>query len=776
MPLSNYLKLLIDKQQVDLGSLEEVPISISYKKEDADDFQSKKSSEALNISVPATMRNNKIANTFYNPAFEDLTADDHFNKPVNCVIEAGGQEVFVGKAFLKSASHTDVPNGYVYDCFGDNADWIIDLKDATLYDFLKQISFVFTDANIQASWAFDGTSEALPYVFAPVRYREPMDKYAANFVMISPPMIEDYNMRPEYMKPSISAYWLIYWAFKSVGYKVESSFFDSNYFRRAVMPWTWGNFIYSDGTKQENLKFLAKSSEDFVIQDQSYSGFVNSKVDNDSTNGGFDNNNVYAYNSGTFAMVWTYSTAFPYGSLKAHMHISVLVNSTVTANSDAELRVSWYKNGVLITGGDVQLMNLNAPTVGRRDFASVVEDFRQIVVSPGDTISAKLYIHTFDSGLGRAYIKINVEAFELEFLETILGSTIDFGNYTAFKKHKFLDFLRGIVDDFNIIPSTDPVNKVVVMEPAHPYATGDDQSIKVGGYLNGKFLDWSAKQDLSQKSELTLYSEGERELLFKFKDDNNDGILKKVQDRNNVTAASAKYILPERFTTGQKPVENRFFSAVMHYDVMQWAGLSTKTPQMICLVPENISNTSNTESENTFNPKLAWYKGQVALTGWKYNGLTRNSFPFMFAVNYTPGGENDPIFSYSDEKIGNDLAGYVTGKGLLKRFFIQRMASLRLGKIYSTWLRLNNNDVTNWHHREHKIVNGQKWELLEIIDYKPLMEQSTSCVLRKVAPVLPSDFSQVFPSTSSVSLNILLTSNYDTKYTPLKCLPSDIPK
>lgn len=32
---------------------------------------------------------------------------------------------------------------------------------------------------------------------------------------------------------------------------------------------------------------------------------------------------------------------------------------------------------------------------------------------------------------------------------------------------------------------------------------------------------------------------------------------------------------------------------------------------MICLVPENISNTSSSEAQNTFIPKTAYYKGLV---------------------------------------------------------------------------------------------------------------------------------------------------------------------
>ena len=52
----------------------------------------------------------------------------------------------------------------------------------------------------------------------------------------------------------------------------------------------------------------------------------------------------------------------------------------------------------------------------------------------------------------------------------------------------------------------------------------------------------------------------------------------------------------------------------------------------------------------------------------------------MFAVNYKPGGENDPILSYSDEKIGNE-GNYIVGKGLIKRFFWQRLAIMNDGRM-----------------------------------------------------------------------------------------------
>ncbi len=79
----------------------------------------------------------------------------------------------------------------------------------------------------------------------------------------------------------------------------------------------------------------------------------------------------------------------------------------------------------------------------------------------------------------------------------------------------------------------------------------------------------------------------------------------------------------------------------------------------------------------------------------------------MFAVNYKSGGEDDPILSYSDELIDG-----VIGKGLLKRFFWQRLAIMRNGQWYETFIKLNNYDDVDY--LADDLVLVQKNKLLGI--------------------------------------------------------------
>jgi hypothetical protein len=124
------------------------------------------------------------------------------------------------------------------------------------------------------------------------------------------------------------------------------------------------------------------------------------------------------------------------------------------------------------------------------------------------------------------------------------------------------------------------------------------------------------------------------------------------------------------------------------------------------MVPENISNTSASEAENTFAPKIGYYKGNISgVGGWRFGTVEEGygpltTFPYLFSVNYKDGGENDPILSYSDEKIKSG-SGFVIGKGLLRRYYWSRLAIMRNGQWYNCWFRLKNTDVANQLHREY---------------------------------------------------------------------------
>lgn len=784
--MSDYVRILIDNQELDFDvSNPDFPISFDYQLEDVADFQQKKSSESIGFKLPATLNNQRILNTFHNTAYADTTANVFFKGIRKFVAEVNGLEVFVGKAFPKRATRRGkIPISYELNVFGNNADWLIPLKEVTLYDITKHINFQFTKTNIINSWQFNGMDENKPYVFAPVKYANWLDPKNSN----------DKNYAVETMKPSISVYWILYWAFQSVGYRIESHFFNTNWGRRLVMPWTFGSFLSSEGTKYEIHKFLAKSDKEYWLEEMQ--DFVDLNVLDDVDEGTFDNNNTipnppgdYEWIEASREMRWTYNTPH-YGPLEASFEMSLFYDYKLDFSSDIWIDVNFYKNGVHVHTHHVR--DDEAPVAGNTSGSDLVTLWYETTVQPSDVISAKVYMRIFRSKTATvARCKMKVEEYKLAYFRIPIGGEITFDSYLTLQKEKFLDFLKGVVDTANFNIQTDPVMRVVFIEPAHPYSLNNNMSEKQGGYFNKNIIDWTEKEDISKDSVVDIYDNNARQFTFKFKNDGNDGALKIVQDRFKITLASGKYIFQERFKAEKKEYSNRYFSPTMHYLVDDFSGITGQPPQMICLVPENISNTSSSESENTFNPKLAYYKGRVSgVGGWKFDGQNFTDYPFMFAVNYKPGGQNDPILSYSDEKIGNDGA-YVVGIGLVRRFFLQRLVIMNNGQWLTSNFQLDNNDIINWYHRESINIDGELFELMKIKEYSPLTKESTQCIMRKFVPIPESELKNVFPSESSIltdavevygdpedgnNTSTAMDKVFDTQYNRLMCLYNDIPK
>lgn len=489
-------------------------------------------------------------------------------------------------------------------------------------------------------------------------------------------------------------------------------------------------------------------------------------------------------------MRWTYNAPH-YGLIEANLLLKLDYSYRIDLASSCDLDVYWYKKDA-VSGQTTQIQynhifDHEAPTLGYTDGNDTVDIRLKQSVNNGDTLICKVRVGVDRSELAEtARVTLKVAEFSLEIFKIPLGGSVTFDSYLTFQKNNFLDLLKGVSDTFNLSIQTDPVNKVVLIEPSHDYSITNNLAIKNEGYFTKNTL--KLIEDISEDSTVELYDDNAREFVFKFKDDASDGALKVVQDRYQITLASAKYVFSERFKAEKKEFENRYFSPTMHYLVDDFSSITGVSPQMICLVPENISNTSSSEAQNTFSPKIAFYKGLVSgVGGWKWEGVNKTVYPYLFAVNYKPGGENDPILSYSDEKIGQ-AGSYLVGKGLLKRFFWQRLAIMNNGQWLSTQFMLNNKDITNWYHRERIELDGELWELISIKGYNSMSSKSTKCVLRKWVPISQRELDNTYPSEKSVLTSALVVINpvpgsssteidkiFDTQYNRLICLATDIP-
>lgn len=405
--------------------------------------------------------------------------------------------------------------------------------------------------------------------------------------------------------------------------------------------------------------------------------------------------------------------------------------------------------------------------------------------------------------------------FQMIGLQIVLGGNVNFQQYDAFRNYKFLDMLGGLGELFNWEIQTDPINKVVTIEPMFGTVLPDTSVIN-GYFSRTKILDWTEQRDIStnKPSRMMLFNSIERQIDFSMKQDGSDGgqniftaryksiylnnvikpRLNNTSIENGIIAAipgASRYMLPNRFAKGNKQINNRFFSATMHYNHSKWANIDVGTygptiaPQLIAIIPENINDSSASAVTQTFEPKIAFYKGLCGPAtdgGWYWEGdpaapytpptAIHFSLPKMFAVNYSGNQpELDPILVYADQNINGAKVS-----GLMSRYYLQRMAILRNGQLYMPFMRLNLNDICNFMHRECIKLDASLYALIGINGYKPLKDDSCECTMWRIVNPEAVDIANSFPSESSILTNPLILSQYDLKYAQLILFQTDIPQ
>lgn len=398
-----------------------------------------------------------------------------------------------------------------------------------------------------------------------------------------------------------------------------------------------------------------------------------------------------------------------------------------------------------------------------------------------------------------------------------LGNTINFQNYDAFRNYKWTDMLKGIVEAFNLEVQTDAVNNLVSFEPMFG-GTLPDGTAYDGYFSMQKILDWTNKRDRNKESKMSLFNNMERQLDFNLKQDGSDGgqniwsarykgaylnnVVKSTLNNTNIengiiagVPGASRYMLPNRFSKGNRQITNSFFSATMHVPFPQWNninGAGSPTPQLICIFPENTSGSSSDAITQIFEPKLAYYAGQQSALGvgsFRWVGNPANPYtdggtpsaigfnlPYMFAVDYsgyvnTVPGQVAPVLSYSDENINGTQV-----KGLMSQFYLQRLAIMRNGQLYMPNMRLNLNDICNWEHQEALLIENSFYALIGIEEYNPLSDESCECTMWKIVTPQQVDLDNSFPSSTAILTNPPTLPQYDLRYARLLLYPTDLPQ
>ncbi|MAB51179.1 MAG: hypothetical protein CMG80_05460 [Marinobacter sp.] len=117
------------------------------------------------------------------------------------------------------------------------------------------------------------------------------------------------------------------------------------------------------------------------------------------------------------------------------------------------------------------------------------------------------------------------------------------------------DFVKGLSQLFNLQFKTDPISKIVYVEPYDHFYKSTSEAV-----------DWSDKIDYSKDIENEFLYDIKSKILFKYKDASNDGLINRYNKRNNVDWGAYQEIDDSgKFATGEFKVENAYFSPTFNW-------------------------------------------------------------------------------------------------------------------------------------------------------------------------------------------------------------------
>jgi len=213
---------------LDITSSDDFPLSLNYQNFDIRDFNSRSGSFSKTFKVPATRNNNKLFNHIYKDGNID---SKNVLKDLPSTIYADHLPIMNGKLRVSQIyKNTDVLE---YECLflADNMDWADKIKNADLDELRFSSTYYSSYENISSSsWVFENPRTTYP-------------DYAFNHDKLVYPLLtvgEGDNTTDSTLDSDFvpCVYIKNVWdkIFQAQGYTVSSTFCDSDFFKKLIMP------------------------------------------------------------------------------------------------------------------------------------------------------------------------------------------------------------------------------------------------------------------------------------------------------------------------------------------------------------------------------------------------------------------------------------------------------------------------------------------------------------------------------------------------------------
>jgi len=299
------------------------------------------------------------------------------------------------------------------------------------------------------------------------------------------------------------------------------------------------------------------------------------------------------------------------------------------------------------------------------------------------------------------------------------GNTVSVAKLVP-KEIKQREFLKGIINMFNLFVSPDPTNqKNLIIEPREDYYTQD-------------VFNLTDKIDLSQPIQIDpIGNLNASEYLYKYKDDS-DYYNQKYLENWVRSYGDRKISVDSDFTKKQHKTELVFSPTP-----------SVAPPQKNKVLPTIIGLDQNNQAITTKNNIRILYYGGLKDTVDTWTHFESTFSQDSFAQYPYMGHFDDPFSATEDLNFGLVKEVYyddtiepitITNNNLYNKYhkkFIDEVTS-RNSKIVTAWVYMTPNDFKTWDFRSQYFFENSYYRLQAIKGYNPTENNLTKCVFLQI--------------------------------------------
>jgi hypothetical protein len=584
------------------------------------------------------------------------------------------------------------------------------------------------------------------------------------------------------MFPALFVKTIIDKMFSDAGFTYQSSFFESDLFKRLIIPYNGGSSLKltNQQVAERTIRVSRNSTQIITLN-----GVINNNIDgfpnygqvislpdkttppnNDAGNlwydraGGTDYNRFVVSKSGTYNLKFNFRLNvkhFPSTATATLTYDSVLLgNITITRNppslgsiyqtiANIPVRMKPTEN---IPDLD-NVFNITATTgttigytitSGTTSLTSTGELSITSFLNQNDIIEVKFYktpglqntpASIYKSGTNKqnvsstSYCEANIlqdSFFAVSFADTTIQENDDVEvNSVLPDKIKQSDFFNSIIKAFNLFVDVDKNNtNKLLIEPRPIF------------YSSGVTNDWSQKLDYTKENKIIPLGElNSKTYKFTYKDDT-DYFNTDYKTNFNEIYGERKYDILNDFLKGEVKTE-LIFSPTPLVDTIGHDRVIPKIYQL---------DSNGTIKPTQSNIRLLYWGGlKTTNNSWQHiatSGTTsRNDFPYAGHLDDVNNPTIDLNFGVPRQVYYTPIK--YTANNLYNKYYRDYIEQIsdKDSKLFTGYFLINEFDIQNLDFRDTFFFENEYWRLNKIIDYDRVNNQPTKCEFIKLKTLPP---------------------------------------